>query len=311
MEITFGKVGMCISSQVGTPQFRRVKFLMKCASFCVLFHLRDPSSLTLAWLEFVPIAPCFELLVCSSVLAHTPSNSLSLGAPSPHLPSRSVVQVSSIFMIYVTHFGLNIRWRIASETKTPWPQHSNELYRPSVHRLSAKLVPTFADRGCHVVSVTDSYGRIVCFLDRSRYFCYQAPPQLYSRGWVDSVPDPLLLGKSGSAGNRNMTSGYVARNSYLKVHVIFLPRRFRLLRSDVRYYTIFFPQISNLNFERLLELSVAREEGSHFAVSEGQWRSTSVVPNLWYADPWWYTADRLEVRENNTDNGGKHKKKLK
>jgi hypothetical protein len=26
--------------------------------------------------------------------------------------------------------------------------------------------------------------------------------QLYSRGWVDPVPDPLLLRKSGSAGNR-------------------------------------------------------------------------------------------------------------
>jgi hypothetical protein len=27
----------------------------------------------------------------------------------------------------------------------------------------------FADRGCHVVSVTDPYGRILGFLDRSRY----------------------------------------------------------------------------------------------------------------------------------------------
>jgi hypothetical protein len=28
----------------------------------------------------------------------------------------------------------------------------------------------FADRGCHVISVTDPYGRILGFLDRSRYF---------------------------------------------------------------------------------------------------------------------------------------------
>jgi hypothetical protein len=28
----------------------------------------------------------------------------------------------------------------------------------------------FADIGCHVVSVTDPYGRILDFLDRSRYF---------------------------------------------------------------------------------------------------------------------------------------------
>jgi hypothetical protein len=32
--------------------------------------------------------------------------------------------------------------------------------------LSAKLVPTFAHRGPRVVSVTDSYGRILGFLDR-------------------------------------------------------------------------------------------------------------------------------------------------
>jgi hypothetical protein len=30
---------------------------------------------------------------------------------------------------------------------------------------------------------------------------------------VDTVPDPLLLRKSGSAGNRTRTSGSVARNS--------------------------------------------------------------------------------------------------
>jgi CBS-domain-containing membrane protein len=49
-------------------------------------------------------------------------------------------------------------------------------------RLSTKLVPTFAERGCHVVSVTDPYGRILGFLDRNRYFFFQVAPQLYSRG---------------------------------------------------------------------------------------------------------------------------------
>jgi hypothetical protein len=38
-----------------------------------------------------------------------------------------------------------------------------ELYRPSDRSLS---VPTFADRRCHVVSVTDLYGRILGFPDR-------------------------------------------------------------------------------------------------------------------------------------------------
>jgi hypothetical protein len=46
-----------------------------------------------------------------------------------------------------------------------------------------------------------SHDRILGFLDRSRYFFFQAVPQLYSRGWVHPVPDALLDGKSGSAGN--------------------------------------------------------------------------------------------------------------
>jgi hypothetical protein len=51
---------------------------------------------------------------------------------------------------------------------------SSELYRPSSRPFSAKLIPTFSVRGCHVVSVTDPYGRILVFLDRSRYFPFQA-----------------------------------------------------------------------------------------------------------------------------------------
>jgi hypothetical protein len=65
--------------------------------------------------------------------------------------------------------------------------------------MSAKLV---ADRECCVVSATDPHGRILGFLDRSRYYFFQVTPHLYSRGWVDPVRDPLLLRISGRAGNR-------------------------------------------------------------------------------------------------------------
>jgi hypothetical protein len=99
------------------------------------------------------------------------------------------------------------------QNKLPWPESASELHRPSDRRLSAKLVLTFADRGFHVVKVTDLYGRILGFLDLSRYFFFQVAPQLYSRGWVDPVPDPLLLRKPGSAGNWTLASGSVARNS--------------------------------------------------------------------------------------------------
>jgi hypothetical protein len=56
---------------------------------------------------------------------------------------------------------------------TPWPEYASELYRSSDRRLSAKLVPSFADRECHVVDVTDLYGRILGFLERSRYFSFK------------------------------------------------------------------------------------------------------------------------------------------
>jgi hypothetical protein len=54
--------------------------------------------------------------------------------------------------------------------QTPWPESATELHRPSDRRLSANWLPTFADKGCHVVSVTDPYCRILDFLDRNRYF---------------------------------------------------------------------------------------------------------------------------------------------
>jgi hypothetical protein len=67
--------------------------------------------------------------------------------------------------------------------KTPWPEYTNEPYRPSGRRLSAKLVPTFADRECHVVSATDPYDRILGSLDRSRYFFRRlSGPRTYTPG---------------------------------------------------------------------------------------------------------------------------------
>jgi hypothetical protein len=100
----------------------------------------------------------------------------------------------------------------AKQKKTPWSESAGGLYRSSGSRLLAKLVWTFVDRGCHVVSVTDASGSILGFLHRSRYF-FQVAPELYSRGWANPVPDRLILGKSGNSGNRTRTSGSEARNS--------------------------------------------------------------------------------------------------
>jgi hypothetical protein len=50
---------------------------------------------------------------------------------------------------------------------------ASELYRPSHRRLSAKLVPTLADRGRRVVSATNPQPVNFGFLDRSRYLPFK------------------------------------------------------------------------------------------------------------------------------------------
>jgi hypothetical protein len=70
--------------------------------------------------------------------------------------------------------------------QTQWPESASELYRPSDRRLLAKLVPTFTDKGCRVVSATDPHGRILGFLDRTVHH----PP---SQNAVATTILPLLL----------------------------------------------------------------------------------------------------------------------
>jgi hypothetical protein len=50
---------------------------------------------------------------------------------------------------------------------------------PLVGEVSANCLRI---EGCRMVSATDPHGRILGFLDRSRYFFFQATSQLYSRG---------------------------------------------------------------------------------------------------------------------------------
>jgi hypothetical protein len=83
-----------------------------------------------------------------------------------------VTTTRAVFSLYATttaHLAKCNRISILckEQTKqTPWSESASELYRPSDRRLLAKLVQIFADRGCHVVSATDPYGRILEFLDR-------------------------------------------------------------------------------------------------------------------------------------------------
>jgi hypothetical protein len=67
------------------------------------------------------------------------------------------------------------------EKATPWPESMSELYRLSNYHMPMKLVPTSVDRECHV-SLLDTYGHIIRFLDWSFFFFFQVAPHLYSQG---------------------------------------------------------------------------------------------------------------------------------
>jgi hypothetical protein len=103
--------------------------------------------------------------------------------------------------IYILCVGGQIPPKNQKLNQTPWPYSTSKLYWPSDRCLSVKLVSIFAGRRC-VVSATNFLAVNLGFLDQSRYFSNQVAPQLSSRGWVDPVPDPLLLRKSDGAGNQ-------------------------------------------------------------------------------------------------------------
>jgi hypothetical protein len=72
------------------------------------------------------------------------------------------------------------------------------------------LVPTFADRRMSRGQRGGSPTVVnLSFIDLSRFIFFQVASHLFSRGGLDSVSDPLLLRKCGSAED----CGSVARNS--------------------------------------------------------------------------------------------------
>jgi hypothetical protein len=49
-----------------------------------------------------------------------------------------------------------------------------------------------ADRGCHLISVTDPYGRILGFLDRSRYFLFHVAPRFQTHYFSEHFIAPEI-----------------------------------------------------------------------------------------------------------------------
>jgi hypothetical protein len=60
-------------------------------------------------------------------------------------------------IVMINENGLIVKYQ--RHKKNPWFYFASELYRQSDRRMSAKLVPTFADKGRRVIRATDPDGR--------------------------------------------------------------------------------------------------------------------------------------------------------
>jgi hypothetical protein len=112
--------------------------------------------------------------------------------------------VSSVRVVWRKHFPIRKQTKLRGlSPRANYTDRATTACRRSYCQL-------FADRGCQRSSWRIPTAVFSVFRPEPIIF-FQVAPHLYSRGWVDPVPDPLLLRKSGRAGNRTRASGSVAR----------------------------------------------------------------------------------------------------
>jgi hypothetical protein len=119
------------------------------------------------------------------------------------LPSRSRRSSVSRLLLWVSVSVANLRVQglfifqceivEKKKKKTPCSESASELYRMSDRRLSAKWLPTFSDRGVPHGQCDGSLRPYSRFSRQEPLLFYQVAHQLYSRGWVHPVTDPLLF----------------------------------------------------------------------------------------------------------------------
>jgi hypothetical protein len=76
-----------------------------------------------------------------------------------------------------------------------------------------EVIGKFADRGCRVVSETDPNGRILGFLDRSRYYFFQVALNCIHEAEWTPFQTHYFSENLVAQGIEPGTSGSVARNS--------------------------------------------------------------------------------------------------
>jgi hypothetical protein len=110
---------------------------------------------------------------------------------APHYGAKTLTQASSYDNGHWHYVPLHVLLWTKKLNSVAWVRERT-VPTKNDRRLTAKLMPTFANRKCYVVSLTDPYGHILGFLDRSRYFSFQVALQLYSRVCVDPVRTSML-----------------------------------------------------------------------------------------------------------------------
>jgi hypothetical protein len=160
---------------------------------------------------------------------------------------------------------------------------------PFVGKVSAKFVHT----ECSVVSAMNPRGRILGFLDRSRYFFFQVTPQLYSWGWVDPITGPLLLAEPAQNYrvwlNGLRTADVMHMRTYTQpiIHVLcsslhnqwrhallLTPNRSRVMIASLAPQSVTLPSLGLLYST---ELKMSRKNFSEYWYKKWIWFRLSIV----------------------------------
>jgi hypothetical protein len=140
-----------------------------------------------------------------------------------------------------------------------------------------------------MVSTTDPHGRNLYFLDWSRCFFFQVAPQLYSRDWVDLVPDPLVTKRQHATARRSNVFNSVCSRQWTRsketARHYQMPQRIWLNESVVGNGLVAKRQHATAQCSNVFNSVCSRqwtrckETALHCPVSQRIWLSKSVATN--------------------------------
>jgi hypothetical protein len=132
------------------------------------------------------------------------------------------VNVSSWISLHADAFGSAELWgkkKLSTENAYVCTKTFLKLFadkrRVGLHSGLAQCILRRPNVYFNVVLTSSGQSTHICAL-KGKVEVAEVAPQLYSRGWVDPVPDPLLLRKSDSAGNRTHKSYKISHHAQTK-----------------------------------------------------------------------------------------------